>query len=122
MIVDGDLKLFSYPLGPFTKKKCITIDHEPCHLPAKPWGLQNCPFNDHPSSLIGQRHQLRILMFVEIKDNAHKKKYDKETREFESDRNEKREGQCGSDSQKEGKEKGLMRRKPSMAQDNSAKK
>jgi len=61
-------------------------------------------------------------MFVEIKNTARKKEYDKETRKSESDGNENREGQCGSDSQKEGKEKGLMRRKPSMPQDNSEKK
>jgi hypothetical protein len=30
-------------------------------------------------------------MFVEIKENAHKKKYDKESGESESDRNDKRE-------------------------------
>jgi hypothetical protein len=47
-------------------------------------------------------------MFVEIKENSHKKKYEKETRESESDGNEKREDQYGNDSQEEGKKKGLM--------------
>jgi hypothetical protein len=122
MIVNSNLKLFSDLLGPFREKQYIRIDHEPCHLSGNLCGFQNGPFNDHPPSWIGQPQQLRVLMFVEIKENSHKKKYEKETGESESDGNEKREDQYGSDPQEEGKEKELMWRKPYVAYENSANK
>jgi hypothetical protein len=85
------LKLFFDFLGSFPEKKCVRIDCEPCHLPTNPCGFQNRPFNERPYPLSGKGHQLGVLMFVEIKENAHKKKYDKESGESESDRNDKRE-------------------------------
>jgi hypothetical protein len=61
-------------------------------------------------------------MFVEIKENPHKEKYEKETKEFDSNGNEKREDQYGSDPQEKGKKKGLMWGKPPVAYENAANK